>query len=188
MMPRPSTRGETGRRPGDTRSTRTVGRYVPLLLVALLVEGCYSFRGGSAPAHLETILIPQVADDSGFGRGTIRFDLTDRLIDRFRRDNSLRVIDDQEADSRLDVTITTIRTDIRRAVSDDDRETVRGVVVEAKATFYDNVKGRAIYENTRTQGESSYDIGEGADGEKEAIAEAIEKLSNEILLETVADW
>jgi hypothetical protein len=154
----------------------------------LLANGCYSFRGGSAPAHLETVLIPQVGDDSGFGRGTIRFDLTDELIDRFRSDNSLRVIDDEEADSRLEVTITTIRTDIREGVSADERESARGVVVEARATFYDNVNARPVYDGERFQGKSSYDIDQGAAGEEEAIVEAIEKLSNEILLRTVADW
>ena len=158
------------------------------VVMVVMCAGCYSFRGGSAPAHLKTVVIPQVEDNSGFGRSTIRFELTNELINRFRSDNSLRVIDDTEADSQLDVTITAIRNDIRRAVSSDDRESVRGVVVEVRATFYDNVKGKAIYDGQRFQGESSYDLSEGQSGEEEAIAEAIENLINEILLGTVADW
>ena len=175
----PLTRGESGGR---------TALWTRLLLTAVLSGGCYSFRGGSAPAHLRTILIPQAEDNSGFGRSTIRFDLTNELIDRFRADNSLRVIDDSEADSRLEVAITTIRNDIRLAVSAQDRETVRGVAIEARATFYDNLRNRAIYEGRLFKGESSYDITEGQTGEDEAVAEAIENLTNEILLATVADW
>ena len=160
-----------------------------VLLVGIsLLSGCYSFRGGSAPAHLKTILIPPVEDNSGFGRSTIRIDLTNELIDRFRGDNSLRVIDDSEADSRLDVQISTIRNDIRLAVSSADRETVRGVVIESRVTFYDNVRSRAIYQGRLFRGESSYDISEGQGGEDDAMSEAIENLTNEILLATVADW
>ncbi|MGE3801078.1 MAG: LPS assembly lipoprotein LptE [Candidatus Kapaibacterium sp.] len=173
---------------GSQKGDRRVLPLTGLLLLMLFLPGCYSFRGGSAPAHLKTVLIPQAEDNSGFGRSTIRFDLTNELIDRFRSDNSLRVIDDSEANSRLDVTITTVRNDIRLAVSSVDRETVRGVVIEARATFYDNVRSRAIFEGRLFKGESSYDISEGQSGEDAAVAEAIDNLSNEILLATVADW
>ncbi len=159
-----------------------------LCIVIVTGPGCYSFRGGSAPAHLKTIVIPQVEDNSGFGRSTIRFELTNELIDRFRSDNSLRVVDDAEADSRLGVTITAIRNDVRRAVSSDDRESVRGVIVEVRASFYDNLKGKAIYDEQPFQGESSYDLSEGQSGEGEAIAEAVDNLTEKILLKTVADW
>lgn len=158
------------------------------LTVAVLLSGCYSFRGGSAPAHLQSVVIPTVDDNSGFGRSTIRFDLTNLLIDEFRSDNSLRVIDDPEADSRLEVEIATIRTDLRRAVSAEERETVRGVVIEARVTFFDNVKNVAVYQNRMFQGESSYDLSEGSAGEEQAVDEALEALTSKILLATVADW
>lgn len=158
------------------------------LSIALTIAGCYSFRGGSAPAHLDTVVIPEVIDNSGSGRGTLRFDVTNRLIDRFRQDNSLRVIDDESADSRLEVAITLVRTDIRQGVSAADRETLRGVSIEAQATFFDNVKDRAIYERRRFAGTSTYDLAEGAAGEEEAIDEAVNLLTNEILLGTVAEW
>lgn len=158
------------------------------LLLSTLVAACYSFRGGSAPAHLDTIVIPETVDNSGSGRGTLRFDVTNELIDRFRRDNSLRVIDDEQADSRLEVTITVVRTDLRQAVTEQDRESIRGVTIEARVTFFDNVNDRAIYERRIFAGKSTYDVDEGAAGEEEAIAEAIDLLTSEILLGTVAEW
>ena len=174
--------------------TRESRRYRPtagvIALCAMVVAtatGCYSFRGGSAPAHLETIVIPEVVDNSGSGRGEIRFDLTNELVRRFREDGSLRVIDDQEADSRLEVTISVVQLN-RRGANSLDRETTRGVRVEARATFYDNVRDRAIYERKLYAGESTYDVSEGIDGENGAIDEAIELLTNQVLLGTVAEW
>lgn len=137
---------------------------------------------------MKTIVIPQVNDNTGSGRSTVRFDLTNLLVDQFRRDNSLRVTDSPDADSRLEVTISVLRVDVRRAVSSDDRETVRGVLVEAVGTFYDNVKNQVVYENQLYRGESSYDLAEGSAGEDNAIAEALEQLTNDILLKTVATW
>lgn len=164
-------------------------RYDLFMLAALLsAAGCYSFRGGSTPAHLHTLVIPAVEDQSGFFKGTVRDDLTRDLVRRFRDDNSLRVIDAQNADSRLDVIITSIRNNERRNISANELETVRGVVIEARVTFYDNVKRRAIYTDKSFRGDSQYDIAQGAAGEDRAIAQAIEKLGNEILLESVAGW
>lgn len=171
---------------------RALPGFLPLwstmMMGMILFSGCYSFRQGSAIPHLKTVVIPTVNDNSGFGRSTVRFDLTNSLIDEFRSDNSMRVIDDPEADSRLEVTIVSIRTDLRRAVSSDERETVRGVAIEARATFVDNVKNTTVYENRPSRGESSYDLSEGSSGEERAINEALEALTNEILLATVADW
>ncbi len=169
--------------------TRTIATTIAICLMVIgTASGCYSFRGGSSPAHLESIVIPEVVDNSGSGRGELRFDLTNELVDRFREDGSLRVIDDQEADSRLEVTISVVRTDLRRGASQEDRETTRGVKIEVRATFYDNVRDRAIYERKLYAGESSYDISEGIDGEDAAIDEAVELLTTQVLLGTVAEW
>ncbi len=161
---------------------------VTIALLATVSAGCYSFRGGSTPAHLETIVVPEVVDNSSLGRPEIRFDVTNDLVDRFRSDNELRVVDNSEADARLDVTLVRIVLDERQGVSSDDRETLRGVTVEARATFYDNVKDRAIYEKRPFIGRATYEVAEGAAGEDEALAEAIDQLNNDILLATVADW
>ncbi len=167
---------------------RRVLHSAPLLLLAMLLTSCYSFKGGSAPAHLQTIVIPQVEDVSGFGRSTIRQDMTVELIQKFRDDNSLRVLDISETDSRLDVTITAIRNNERLAVSASERETVRGVIIQARVTFYDNIKRRPIYRDKTFQGTSSYNISQGVAGENEAILVALDELTTNILLETVANW
>lgn len=160
---------------------------IPALLFLLLSGGCYSFKGGSAPAHLNTITIPQVEDASGSGRATMRQDLTQLLVRKFREDNSLRVVEDASADSRLEVTITTVRDRERLGVSGQEFETVRGVAVEARVVFRDNVRRRAIFERSFSA-RNQYSIDQGSAGETDAIAKALDLLSNDILVAAVAQW
>lgn len=158
------------------------------LSLLLVLGGCYSFRGGSVPAHLKTITIPQVDDQSGYGRGTVSQDMRELLIRKFRDDNSLRVIDAATADSRLDVVITSIRTDERLAVSASDLETDRRVLIVARVTFEDNVKRRQIYKDRSFEGFSQYAISRGEEGRNDALRDALNKLTDLILQESVADW
>jgi len=159
-----------------------------LLGCVAALSGCYSLRGGSVPPHLATVAIPEVGDVSGYGDGAVRQDLTAQLIRRFREDNSLQVVDQAGADCRLEVSIATLRDDIRLGVTGQEYETDRGVIIEARATFTDNVKRRQVYRDRQFVGRSQYSIASGVDGKRIAIRDAITKLTDEILLATVADW
>lgn len=160
-----------------------------LYIIALiaLIPGCYTFRSGSVPGHLRTIAIPPVEDVSGFGRGNVREDLFNTLTRRFRDDNSLRLVDPSSADSRLDVTITGIRTE-RLNLSGNELETVRGVVIDARATFNDNVQRRSMFKDRTFTGRSQYNISQGTAGENQAILDALDDVSEAILVATVEDW
>lgn len=168
------------------QSMRLSGLYSALILLALL-PGCYTFRSGSVPVHLHTIAIPPVEDVSGFGRGNVREDLFNTLTRNFRDDNSLRLVDPSSADSRLDVTITGIRTE-RLNLSGNELETVRGVVIDARATYNDNVQRRGIFKDRTFTGRAQYNIAQGTAGENQAILDALEDVSEAILAATVEDW
>ncbi len=177
--------------PALPRACRPPVQAVVFAMVAcavFLVNGCYSFRTGSAPAHLKTIGIAPVDDLSGFGRGSLRQELTDVVLRRFRDDNSLGVVDPTSADSRLEVAITTVRANERLGVSSAEYETVRGVLVEVRATFYDNVKKKAIFKDRQIQARSQYRVAEGPAGENTALRQAFDRLADELINATVADW
>ncbi len=162
---------------------------IPAIVIsAIFVAGCYSFRGGSVPPHLSTIVIPEIEDVSGYGDGTIRQDFTAFLIRRFREDNSLRVVEQAGADVRLEVTLSTLRDDIRLGVTGQELETDRGVIIEARVTFTDNVRRRPVYRDRQFVGRSQYAISSGLDGRRTAIRESLVRLTDDILLATVADW
>ncbi|MBK8911698.1 MAG: LptE family protein [Chlorobi bacterium] len=172
---------------GKARGKRGSSPWAALAL-CLLLAGCYSFRGGAPPANLKTVIIPTVEDASGFGRATVRDEMTRELIRKFREDNSLRVVDAAQADSRLEVTITNIRNDERRNISTGEIETVRGVTISAQVTFLDNLKRTSVFANRAFSGDAQYRLDEGAAGEERAIRTAVDKITSEILLAAVADW
>jgi hypothetical protein len=153
----------------------------------VLFCGCYSFRSGAAPTHLSTVFIEQVDDQSGFGQGTVRQDLRNLLVKRFRDDNTLRVVDGAGADSELDVTIATITNELQN-VSGATLETVRRVTISVRATFNDNVKKRATYKDRTFTASNNYAVNRGAEGEAEAIRANLETISSQLLTEAVAQW
>jgi hypothetical protein len=139
-------------------------------------------------AHLRTVVIPQVEDQSGASLPTVRLDIARVLSQKVRDDNSLKVIDNQNADSRLEVTVTSVNVNVKLSVSGAEIETVRGVQIDARSTFFDNVKRRAIYKDRVRTGRGSYNISQGQAGEAQALRDAINELTNQILNDTVADW
>jgi len=162
---------------------------LPLALCVLSsCSSFYSCRGGSVPPHLSTIAIPVAEDLSGSGIGTLRQDLTNLLVRRFREDNSLRPADPSSADSRLDVTISAVRRDVRLAVSTGELESVREVVVDARVTFHDNVKKRDIFTDRTFTGRSQYQISGGVAAQNAAFNDALVKLTDQVLVSVVADW
>ena len=150
--------------------------------------GCYSFRQGTALPHLKTVYIPQVEDASGSGRATVRQDLMQRLVQRFRDDNTLRILDEPTADSRVDVTIVSINDKERLNISAAELETTRRVVIEARVTFTDNVKRKPVYSGRVFRGEGQFNVNQGESGVNDAIRVAIDKMTTDILLESVAQW
>lgn len=169
-----------------SRAPRSLGT----MLVALvtLLGGCtpYGFKAGTAPSHLRTIYIPTADDQSGFGRGTLRQDVTDMLIRKFRDDNSLQVVTTADADSQLDATVTSVQ-DVRATLSDQSYETSREIIVQLRVVWQDNVKGGNVYARTFSA-RSSYSLDRGAQGESEAFEAAVDQVTTEVLNASVAMW
>jgi hypothetical protein len=163
---------------------------LPVVVVVLVITagGCsfYGFKFGSPPPHISSIYIPTVEDNSGYGRGTVRQELTEELINKFRDDNSLQVRSTREADSQLDVVITSIRS-VRSNLSGESFESVRDVIIDVRATWVDNVKGGSIYEQSFS-GRGKYNLNQGAQGEQDAIEVALGDLTTQILDASVSMW
>ena len=144
--------------------------------------GFYSFSGSLAP-HLKTIAIPLFDDRTAeFG---IKEELTDALIDEFTRDNTLKIADRNEADIVLQGTIVSLND---RAGAYDQQETVQDIRVYLTVNIKceDMVKRNTLWEERLTQW-GTYEPS-SPDARIEGVAEAIEKLTSDILNKTVAGW
>jgi len=157
-----------------------------LLLFSFMWVGCYSFHGGSPPEGVKTIAVPTVADASGFGNATISQQCTTQLIQKFIRDNSLQVVDKTSADAVLSATIASI-VNKTVAVGSDQRSTMQEVDVTIKASLENLRKHKTLWENTFTNS-AQYDPTGDAAQRDNAIVQAINHITDDIVLQTVSEW
>jgi hypothetical protein len=157
------------------------------LLTLALISGCtYSFKGGSVPAHLKTIAIPLVQDQSGYGDPTLRDDLTQQLVDRFTNDNTLQIADRNSADSMLEGVVTDVK-DAPSVVQAGEQVAARRITVTVHVTFEDLKLRKRIWEKDFSNW-GDYPSGGGLTQRNDGIKEAVRKLTEDILNDTVAGW
>jgi hypothetical protein len=155
---------------------------------AFLIYACrYSFTGASVPPHLKTIAIPVFDDQSGYGRATLREELTQKIVERFIQDNTLKIADRNTANSILEGVIVSVQ-DNPVVVGSGERIKKSRITITVRVSFYDMVQRTKVWERTFSNW-GEYDLeGNVQLNLQLGIQQAIEKLSEDILLATVANW
>ncbi len=160
------------------------------VLIVTSLSGCagcpYSFTGASVPPHLKTIAIPIVEDQSGYGDPNLRDTFSQQLLSRFVNDNTLEPADRNSADSILEGVITSVK-DAPAVVEGGDQVAKRRITVTAHVTFRDLKLRKKMWEKDFTQW-GDYASGGGLTQRNDGIAEAVRKITEDILNETVAGW
>lgn len=173
-------------------SLASLARNAPALVAAAVIvtsafAGCsYSYTGSSVPQHLRTIRIGLFDDRTGSGEPALREQVTNRLIDRFRQDNSLDVTDQTSADCELEGAVATF-SDLPTVVAAGETVQRARITLGIKALFRDQKLKKTVYEKTFTAW-GEYDIGADPTIRRAAITTAVEKATEDILLETVSGW
>ncbi|MBP6672038.1 MAG: hypothetical protein KA247_02760 [Bacteroidetes bacterium] len=154
-------------------------------MVCLLIFGsCYSFTGASVAPHLKTVAIPLFEDVSGFGEPGLREKFTQKVIEQFRNDNNLELGERLTADSIIEGTISTV-IDAPSVIGGNDIVRTRRVTVTVHASYTDMKFRKKIWEKDfsnwgeYTQGQQTRDV---------ALNQAVDKVAEDILLETVSGW
>ncbi len=154
-------------------------------IVCMLVFGsCYSFTGASVAPHLKTVAIPLFEDVSGFGEPGLREKFTQKVIEQFRNDNNLELGERLTADSIIEGTISTV-IDAPSVIGGNDIVRTRRVTVTVHASYTDMKFRKKIWEKDfsnwgeYTQGQQTRDV---------ALTQAVDKVAEDILLETVSGW
>ena len=155
------------------------------LIMVFVLNACYSFTGGSLPEHLSTVYIANVVDNSGYGNPVYKDNLQEYLSNEFTRDRSLS-ISDRRADSRLEVTITSIKEQAV-SISQTDFEKERKIVVSAKVVFFDNVEKKIVTEKTLS-GYAVYEVATAQSGRDESVDIVLKQLAEDILFAVVSGW
>ncbi len=157
-----------------------------VLVLAVLFMGCsYSFTGSSVPSHLKTIAIPLFDDQSGSGEPNLREKLTTALIDQFRQDNSLTIADRTNSDSVLEGVIVSMPDQPQTVVAGETVST-RRITITVKATYTDMKLRKKVFDKQFSEW-GDYPSGDLTQRQN-AIGSAIDKLAQDILLDTVSGW
>ena len=158
-----------------------------LSLALLYCTGCpYSFTGASVAKHLKTIAVPLVDDQSGFGEAGLRERFTTELTNLFISDNSLGVADKTTADSILEGVIASV-SDAPSVVTQGEAVTKRRITITVRCAYHDKVQRKKVWEKTFSQW-GDYDSGGGLSQRETGLRDAIKKVTEDILLETVSGW
>jgi hypothetical protein len=163
--------------------------FIVLIAVFSGCAGCpYSFTGASVPPHIDTIAIPMFDDRSGFGDPRLREIITAEVTQRFESDGNLRIAERNTADSILEGVITRVSDDISVVEGGADRASVRRVTISIQIIWQDVIERKVLFE-TSVSNWGEYDVGAGGPAQRqEGIIEAVRKLSEDILLATIARW
>lgn len=148
--------------------------------------GSYSFTGSSVPSHLKTIYIPVAQDKSPAAIPGLRESLTDDLIQKFINDNSLQVSNATSADASLNCVITRV-TDVPAIVSSGDQISARKLTINVKVLYKDLVMKKTVFEKDFS-GFGNYVPAQTTNEREDAIAIAVNNISEDILLAVVSGW
>jgi hypothetical protein len=135
---------------------------------------------------LKTIAIPVVEDQSAYGDPTLRDSFTKQLVERFTNDNTLQLTDRTMADAMLEGVVTEVK-DAPVVLQGGEQVAQRRITVTVRMTFQDLKLHKSLWEKSFSNW-GDYPSGGGLTQRSEGTAEAVKKLTEDILNETVAGW
>jgi hypothetical protein len=155
-------------------------------VVLLALNSCYSFTGASIPSHIHTIAIPLAEDISAFGQSDLRQNLTLTLTTKFIREGSLQVASRSNGDALLTVTVERV-TDEATGVRAGETLTNKQVTIFVTAVYFDQKKQKQFWQRDFQQS-AVYAISQNLEGLKQALIQAEDKLTDDLLLATISNW
>jgi outer membrane lipopolysaccharide assembly protein LptE/RlpB len=155
-------------------------------VVVLLGVGCgwYSFSG-AVPGGIKTIAIPLF--DNATSEYGIREQITDAVINRFLRDNIVKVVDLGRAEAILRGQITGV---VDQPYTFQASETVQEyrVIVSVQISMENTQTGETVWSQEFSEW-GTYPFSSGGSTERDqGIAEAIAKLTEDISNKVVSGW
>ena len=164
---------------------------LPAALVAagLLLASCaYTTSPALLPSHLKAVAIPVF--ENATTEYTLDQEITQAVVQRFVRDNHLKVVDEKSASCVVRAKITQYKNSVFGFTNASEAQEYR-VTIAVQVTFKDLVKNRELWtdEIVRTANYYVQDVpGQAAKTELDGRKEAIDKIADEILTRSVEGW
>jgi len=155
----------------------------------LLSLGCgYTASPALLPQHLKTVAVPVF--ENGTPEARIEQEVTDAVIQRFVRDNKLKIVDERSANAVVRGRVTQYRNAVFGFSSSAQANEYR-ITIGVSVTFKDLVKNRELWSDQLVKSANYYvqDVpGQTAKTDVDGRKEAIEKIADEILARSVEGW
>jgi outer membrane lipopolysaccharide assembly protein LptE/RlpB len=169
---------------------RTLTLGLVLLAATCALGSCaYSVRTSSLPPHLKTVAIPVF--DNATTQYRLEQEITDAVIDRFVRNNQLRVVDERSANAVIQGKVMIYRNNVF-GFSEQTKAQEYRVTITVSVVFKDLIKNRELWTDENLTKSSNYYVqdvpGQTAKTEIDGRKEAVEKIADEILARTVQGW
>jgi hypothetical protein len=154
---------------------------------ACLCSSCYTFTGASVPPHWNTISVPLFEDESSYGQPALREKATNLFIEKLQRDNTLKLGERATASVELRGKIISVVANQPIAVTQGVQASRLRVEVKLAASLYDNVLKKQAWTKTLTA-TGDYAPSGGMTELDNGLQQALEKLTDDLLLETISAW
>lgn len=168
----------------------TTAAFICLFMICGITNftGCcvYSFTGASVPKHIKSIAIPPAQDRSGSGEADLSEMLTNQLTQKFVDDNTLQVTSKANANSVIECTVTSL-TDAPAVVTAGETVTQRRITITVHVVYRDLVKHKTVFDKSFSN-YGDYAANGGLSARKDAMGTAIDRITEDILLDTVSGW
>jgi outer membrane lipopolysaccharide assembly protein LptE/RlpB len=160
-----------------------------LTAAGLWLSSCgYTTSPALLPAHLKAVAVPVF--ENGTTEYTLEQDITTAIVQRFVRDNHLRVVDEKSANCVVRGKVTQYKNAVFGFSNSTQAQEYR-VTIAVQVTFKDLVKNREIWsdEIIRTANYYVQDVpGQPARTELDGRKEAVDKIADEVLSRSVEGW
>ena len=158
--------------------------------LALLGAGCgYTSSPALLPQHLKTVAIPVF--ENGTPEVQLEQQVTDAVVQRFVRDNHLKIVDEKSANAVVRGKVTEYKNSVYGFTANTTTANAFRISITVQVTFKDLVKNRELWNGEIVKSAIYYvqpvpgqEVKTDLDGRKEAI----DKIADEILSRSVEGW
>ena len=158
--------------------------------VALACASCgYTASPALLPPHLKTVAIPVF--ENGTPEVQLEQEITDAVIQRFVKDNHLKIVDEKSATAVVRGKVTDYKNAVYGFSANTSTSNAYRVSITVQVTFKDLVKNRELW-NGEILKSSIYYVqpvpGQEVKTELDGRKEAVDKIADEILSRSVEGW
>lgn len=169
----------------DYKNLKNSHRFHRLIICLLIsvISGCGYRVGSLLPKDIKTIAVPMFTNKTP--EPELEVMVTNGVIREFISDGTLRVVEEENADTLLECEIIDYRREPLRYTQQEVTREYR-LLIAVRLVFKDLRRNEVMWENPRVEGEATFFVGTSLpESERLALPAAIKDLSHDVVEKVV---